>query len=108
MADRVATLALGFERQVGKYGDRTFLREKRNKEWQSHSFNAVSAAACRLHGGLAQLGIRPGDRIGILSDNSPQWIIVDQATLGLGAVVVPLYTTSGVEETRHVIGDSGA
>ncbi|MFZ0657492.1 MAG: long-chain fatty acid--CoA ligase, partial [Candidatus Binataceae bacterium] len=35
-------------------------------------------------------------------------IIVDQATLGLGAVVVPLYTTSGVEETRHVIGDSGA
>jgi long-chain acyl-CoA synthetase len=108
MADRVATLALGFERQVGKYGDRRFLQEKRNKEWQSHSFNAVSAAAARLRGGLAKLGVRAGDRIGILSDNSPQWIIVDQATLGLGAVVVPLYTTSGVEETRHVISDSGA
>lgn len=108
MADRVATLALGFERQAGKYGDRKFLSEKRNKEWQSHSFNAVSAAAGRLRGGLAKLGVRPGDRIGILSDNSPQWIVVDQATLGVGAVVVPLYTTSGIEETGHVIGDSGA
>ena len=108
MADRVATLALGFERQTAKYGDRKFLQEKRDKVWQNHSFNAVSAAAARLRGGLAKLGVRPGDRIGILSDNSPQWIIVDQATLGLGAVVVPLYTTSGVEETRHVIGDSGA
>lgn len=108
MADRVATLALGFERQAAKYGDRKFLQEKRNKEWHSHSFNAVSAAAGRLRAGLAKLGVRAGDRIGILSDNSPQWIIVDQATIGLGAVVVPLYTTSGVEETRHVITDSGA
>lgn len=108
MADRVATLALGFERQAAKYGDRKFLQEKRNKEWHSHSFNAVSAAAGRLRAGLAELGVRAGDRIGILSDNSPQWIIVDQATIGLGAVVVPLYTTSGVEETRHVISDSGA
>jgi long-chain acyl-CoA synthetase len=108
MADRVATLALGFERQAEKYGDRKFLQEKRNKEWRNHSFKAVSAAAGRLRAGLARMGVRAGDRIGILSDNSPQWIIVDQAALGLGAVVVPLYTTSGVEETRHVIGDSGA
>jgi long-chain acyl-CoA synthetase len=108
MADRVATLALGFDRQVVKFGDRTFLRDKRNKLWQSHSFNAISAAAGRLRAGLARLGVAPGDRVAILSDNSPQWIIVDQAALGLGAIVVPLYTTSGVEETRHVINDSGA
>lgn len=108
MADLVATLAQGFERQAGKYGDRTFLRDKQNKQWQSHSFNAIAAAAGRLRAGLAKLGVRPGDRVAILSDNCPQWIIVDQAALGLGAVVVPLYTTSGIEETRHVIGDSGA
>ena len=108
MADRVATLALGFERQAAKYGDRTFLRDKHNKQWQSHSFNAISAAAGRLRAGLARLGVAAGDRVAILSDNSPQWIIVDQAVLGLGAVVVPLYTTSGAEETRHVITDSGA
>ncbi|MHB8382288.1 MAG: AMP-dependent synthetase/ligase [Candidatus Binataceae bacterium] len=108
MADLVATLAQDFERQARKYGDRTFLRDKQNKEWKSHSFNTIAAAARRLRGGLATLGVRPGDRIAILSDNCPHWIVVDQATLGLGAVVVPLYTTSGIEETRHVIGDSGA
>ncbi|MGH7780078.1 MAG: AMP-dependent synthetase/ligase [Candidatus Binataceae bacterium] len=108
MADRVATLALGFDRQVAKYGDRSFLRDKQDKNWQSHSFNEISAGAGRLRAGLADLGVRRGDRFGILSDNSPQWIIADQAALGLGAVVVPLYTTSGAEETRHVISDSGA
>ena len=108
MTDRVATLALAFERQAAKYGDRTFLTNKRDKQWQSHSFAAISDAAGRLRAGLAALGVGVGDRVAILSDNSPQWIVVDQAVLGLGAIVVPLYTTSGVEETRHVITDSGA
>ena len=58
--------------------------------------------------GLLKLGVRPGDRVAILSDNCPEWIVVDQAVLGLGAIVVPLYTTSGLEETAHVISDSGA
>ncbi len=54
------------------------------------------------------MGIKPGDRVAILSDNSPQWVIVDQAVLGLGAVTTPLFTTSGAEEHRHVLNDSGA
>ncbi|HVA82267.1 MAG TPA: long-chain fatty acid--CoA ligase [Candidatus Binataceae bacterium] len=108
MADRVATLALAFEQQAAKYGDRTFLRDKRNQQWQSHSFSAISNAAGRLRAGLIQLGVGGGDRVAILADNSPQWIVVDQAVLGLGAIVVPLYTTSGAEETHHVITDSGA
>ncbi len=108
MADRVATLAQGFERQTRKYGERTFVQDKINKQWRNHSFASISAAAGRLRAGLMRLGLAAGDRIGILSDNSPQWIVVDQAALGMGAIVVPLYTTSGAEETRHVIADSGA
>jgi long-chain acyl-CoA synthetase len=61
-----------------------------------------------VRAGLASIGVKPGDRVAILSDNCPEWIVVDQAVLGLGAVVVPLYTTSGLEETAHVINDSGA
>ncbi|MDB5108003.1 MAG: long-chain acyl-CoA synthetase, partial [Candidatus Binatus sp.] len=73
-----------------------------------HSWSEVSDAAGKLRAGLSNLGVKPGDRIAILSENCPEWIVVDQAALGLGAVVVPLYTTSGLEETQHVLEDSGA
>jgi long-chain acyl-CoA synthetase len=108
MADNFATLAQAFESRAQKYGARTFLKDKSNKTWQDHSWASIADVAARLRTGLQKLGVRPGDRVGILSDNSPKWVIVDQAVLGLGAIVVPLYTTSGAEETRHVISDSGA
>jgi long-chain acyl-CoA synthetase len=108
MRERFTTLAEAFDRQARKYEDRVFLRQKRDKVWVDFSWREVATAAGRLRAGLIELGIKPGDRIGILSDNSPQWVIVDQAALGMRAVVVPLYTTSGAEETRHVINDSGA
>ncbi|MGA9724588.1 MAG: long-chain fatty acid--CoA ligase [Candidatus Binatus sp.] len=108
MADRVATLSQSFEAQAHKYGARAFLKDKRDKVWTDHSWTDVAEAAGKLRTGLLGLGVRPGDRVAILSDNCPEWIVVDQAVLGLGAIVVPLYTTSGVEETAHVINDSGA
>ncbi len=108
MSDRVATLSQNFEAQAQKYGSRAFLKDKRDKVWTDHSWTEVAEAAGKLRAGLLGLGVRPGDRVAILSDNCPEWIVVDQAVLGLGAIVVPLYTTSGVEETAHVISDSGA
>ncbi|MFZ0889789.1 MAG: long-chain fatty acid--CoA ligase [Candidatus Binataceae bacterium] len=108
MPPKVATIAHAFEQQVAKYGNRVFLKEKVDKVWRDRSWREIAEAAGRLRGGLIAGGIKPGDRIAILSDNCPQWVIVDQAVLGLGAVVIPLYTTSGAEEHRHVISDSGA
>jgi long-chain acyl-CoA synthetase len=107
MAIAAETLAKVFEHEALRYVDRAFLTDKRQKAWRDHSWRDIAAQAMRLRTGLAHLGIAPGDRIAILSDNSPEWVIVDQAALGLGAVVVPLYTTSGAEEMRHVITDSG-
>jgi long-chain acyl-CoA synthetase len=108
MAITDATLAQAFERQSRKYGSRTFLKDKYQKAWRDHSWQKVAERAARLRTGLIRLGIKPGNRVAILAENSPEWVIVDQALLGLGAIVVPLYTTSGAEETRHVITDSGA
>ncbi len=108
MADREATISQVFEARAHKYGARAFLRDKPGKVWTDHSWTEISDAAGKLRAGLLSLGVRPGDRVAILSDNCPEWIVVDQAILGLGAIVVPLYTTSGLEETAHVISDSGA
>jgi len=58
--------------------------------------------------GLAALGIRPGDRIALLSENRPEWSIVDMAILSLGAINVPIYTTQAVEQVEFILSDSGA
>jgi long-chain acyl-CoA synthetase len=108
MEQKHRTLACILEQQALRYGGRVFLRDKSHKNWRDHSWAEVAERAGRLRAGLHQLGLTSGDRIAILADNSPGWVEVDMAALGLGAIVVPLYTTGGIEETRHVLHDSGA
>jgi long-chain acyl-CoA synthetase len=58
--------------------------------------------------GLAALGIRPGDRIALLSENRPEWSIADLAILSLGAINVPIYTTQALDQIEYILSDSGA
>jgi long-chain acyl-CoA synthetase len=57
---------------------------------------------------LQKWGVNRGDRVAILSENRPEWTIVDFACLLLGAVVVPIYTTLTGEQTAYILSDSGA
>ena len=58
--------------------------------------------------GLAGLGVRPGDRIALLSENRPEWSIADLASLSLGAINVPIYTTQALDQVEFILSDSGA
>src|SRR5205807_4027352 len=58
--------------------------------------------------GLSALGVRKGDRVALLSENRPDWSVVDLAILSLGAVNVPIYTTQAPEQVRFILEDSGA
>ncbi|HEV8169549.1 MAG TPA: long-chain fatty acid--CoA ligase [Pyrinomonadaceae bacterium] len=58
--------------------------------------------------GLASLGVRPGDRIALLSENRPEWSISDLAILSLGAINVPIYTTQALDQVDYILSDSGA
>jgi len=102
------TLSQAFEVRAARFQDRAFLREKSAGRWRDRSWREIADASARLRTGLIGAGIRAGDRVAILAENSPQWVIADQAVLGMGGVIAPLYTTSGGEETAHVINDSGA
>jgi len=64
----------------------------------------VRAVAC----GLQQLGVRPGERIVILSENRLEWALADYATLCCGAIVVPIYATLQPAQTQAQVADSGA
>ena len=57
---------------------------------------------------LDSWGIRKSDRVAILSENRPEWTMTDFATLSLGAVTVPIYSTQTAEQTAFILNDSGA
>lgn len=87
---------------------RTALRYKVDGEWRDESFGSLAARVRGLAAGLVESGVRPGDRVCILADTRPEWTYVSLAVLAAGAVVVPIYPTSSVEDCTWIIGDSGA
>ncbi len=58
--------------------------------------------------GLSSLGIGRGDRVVIMSESRPEWLLVDLAALAFGAVVVPVYSTLTAAQARYIIQDAGA
>ena len=58
--------------------------------------------------GLGLLGIRSGDRVAIISESRPEWLIADLAILALGGVTVPIYPTLNGAQARYILADSGA
>ncbi len=58
--------------------------------------------------GLGTLGVEAGDRVAILSDSRPEWMIADFAILTLGGVTVPIYPTLPPSQVRYILADSNA
>jgi long-chain acyl-CoA synthetase len=58
--------------------------------------------------GLIAEGVKPGDRVALLSATRYEWPILDFAILAVGAVTVPIYETSSAEQVKFVLADSGA
>ena len=87
---------------------RPFLWAKRDGRYGSTSWEEAADLVRRLARGLAALGIEPGDRVALVSENRPEWVIADLAIMEAGAVTVPAYVTNTVEDHRHILGNSGA
>ena len=58
--------------------------------------------------GLSSSGVRPGDRVAIMSESRPEWLMADLAILSLGAVTVPVYPTLQSPLARYILADCGA
>ncbi len=58
--------------------------------------------------GLDALGLEPGDRVAIVSDSRPEWVIADLAVLSAGAVTVPVYPTLSAPQLWFILSESGA
>ncbi|HJQ94221.1 MAG TPA: AMP-binding protein [Acidimicrobiia bacterium] len=84
------------------------MREKDFGIWQeitwSDLWDQVTAAA---HGLLA-LGVGPGDRVSIQSEDRPEWVILDIATVAVRGITVGLYPTNPESEVKYLLSDSGS
>jgi long-chain acyl-CoA synthetase len=81
---------------------------KKEGQWLRISGDAFIARVRAVALGLSSLGVRKGDRVALLSENRPDWSVVDLAILSLGAVNVPIYTTQAPDQVRFILEDSGA
>ncbi|MBI4314010.1 MAG: long-chain fatty acid--CoA ligase [Candidatus Omnitrophica bacterium] len=102
------TIPALFFHQMRVYGQRTFCQVKRQGVYQSISWQALAQDVESLGRAFMEFGIKPRDRIALLSENRPEWAIADLAALSVGAVTVPIYTTLTPREIEHILADSGA
>ena len=97
-----------FFSQAAHYGENPFLWAKRDGDWVSMSWSEVAERLCAFAAGLTELGVQPGDRVMLVSENRPEWMVADLAIMSIGAVTVPAYTTNTIEDHEHVCRDSGS
>jgi long-chain acyl-CoA synthetase len=79
-----------FEKSVARYGNNTFLWEKKTTVFEPITYNQTKTEVYRLAAGLIQMGIQPGDKIALLSEGRNDWIIGELGILYTGACNVPL------------------
>jgi long-chain acyl-CoA synthetase len=101
-------LAAMFFDWAAQRGDRPFLWTKRDGAYRPLTWRETAQQVSTLARGLRSLGIARGDRVGLVSENRPEWMIADLAIIAAGAITVPAYTTHTVEDHRHVLANSGA
>ena len=106
--DSQSTLHGMFFGQAGRFADDPLLHARDGGGWRDLTWNEAATAARRLGAGLRTLGIKPGDRVMLVAENRPEWLIAEIAILSAGAIAVPAYTTNTIADHAHVLRDSGA
>jgi len=101
-------LAAMFFDQVDRLGERPFLWKKRDGVYKPLSWGDAAARVTPLARALIGLGVGPGDRVVLLCENRPAWLIADMAIMAIGAITVPAYITSTQNDYLHILRDCGA
>ena len=97
-----------FLTRVGEKGDKPFLWSKRTGSWKAISYNEAARQVAALAANLKRLGLKPGDRVMLVSENRPEWLIADLGIMAAGCVTVPTYTTNTTRDHQHILANSGA
>ncbi|WP_118858534.1 AMP-dependent synthetase/ligase [Sphingomonas mesophila] len=97
-----------FLTRARELGDKPYLWAKKDGAWQSTSWSEAARQVASLAAGLQRLGLKPGDRVMLVSENRPEWLLADLGIMAAGCVTVPTYTTNTTRDHQHVLANSGA
>ena len=76
-------------------------------DWVYHSTQEMIEMANKVSCGLLQLGVQPGDKIGLVTyKNRPEWVIMDLGMQQIGAINIPVYPTISPNEYEYIFNDA--
>ncbi|HMI05585.1 MAG TPA: long-chain fatty acid--CoA ligase [Pedobacter sp.] len=87
--------------------EETFLIDKKKSEWEEISFKETLENADAVSAFFLDKGILKGDRMGLMIENSPEYVYYDQGIQQIGAINVSIYPTLSEHEVEYIINDSG-
>lgn len=86
---------------------RPMYQYKKDGTYHDLSFKKMRDWVEQFAGGLSVLGLSKRDRLAIISENRPEWVVADMGSLFLGAVNVPIYPTLTAKQEEYILNDSG-
>ena len=91
-----------------KLGDKPCMWAKpRGGAYRALSWRETETRIGELSRGLRGLGVKPGDRVAMVAENRPEWLIAELAIIAAGAIAVPAYTTNTVDDHVHILDNAG-
>lgn len=94
--------------QLEHYPKEDALTAKVNNKWEKTSTQSMIDQAKSFAHGLLSLGLVPGDKVGLISANRPEWIIIDLGISIAGMINVPIYPTITEEDYQYILNDAEA
>jgi long-chain acyl-CoA synthetase len=94
--------------RAAMHGDKLALREKEYGIWNPYSWSHYYETARAVALGLLALGLKPGDRVAIAGENTPEWFYADLGIQMIGAVAVGIYPTNPWVELQYIVRHSGS
>jgi long-chain acyl-CoA synthetase len=85
-----------------------FAVDASGERWDGMTIGQLAQRVRSVAAGLVACGVEAGDAVAMMSPTRIDWTVTDLAVLSIGAVAVPIYDTSSVEQCRHILADSGA
>ncbi|MDX6384784.1 MAG: long-chain acyl-CoA synthetase [Blastocatellia bacterium] len=107
-ADEPKTLVEVYERAVRLHPKADTLNYKSNGAWHPIAGQEMLTRSRRIALGLYALGVRPGDRVALLSESRVEWVLADQGCVFSGAISVPVYPTLTPAQVEYILKDCGA
>jgi long-chain acyl-CoA synthetase len=106
--EKFPNLVTMFLTRAREKGDKPFLSSRRDGAWAAISYSEAARQVAALAESLKRLGLKSGDRVMLVSENRPEWLIADLGIMAAGCVTVPTYTTNTTRDHQHILANSGA